>query len=108
VCWPHLNKTTEVAKGYRIKDAEFQLPSNHKDQVTTLPPGGKLLATTDACLIAGVGVDDHILTFQGHPEFSLGYATDLLNMRREMIGEASYQTAISSLETKTDNLKVAR
>ena len=29
-------------------------------------------------------------------------------MRREMIGEASYQTAISSLETKTDNLKVAR
>ena len=29
-------------------------------------------------------------------------------MRREIIGEASYQTAISSLETKTDNLKVAR
>ena len=70
MCWPHLNKTTEVAKGYRIKDAEFQLPSNHKDQVTTLPTGGKLLATTDACPIAAVGVGDHILTFQGHPEFS--------------------------------------
>ena len=29
-------------------------------------------------------------------------------MRREIIGEVNYQTAISSLETKTDNLKVAR
>jgi GMP synthase-like glutamine amidotransferase len=104
----HLNKATEIAKGYGIKDAEFQLPSNHKDQVTALPTGGKLLASTDACPIAAIGVGDHILTFQGHPEFGLGYATDLLNMRREIIGEVNYQTAISSLETKTDNLKVAR
>jgi GMP synthase-like glutamine amidotransferase len=104
----HLNKATEIAKNYGIRDAEFQLPSNHKDQVITLPTGGKLLASTDACPIAAIGLEDHILTFQGHPEFGIGYATDLLNMRREIIGEASYQTAISSLETKTDNLKVAR
>ena len=67
-----------------------------------------MLASTETCPIASMGLGEHILTFQGHPEFSEEYARALLNMRREIFGEELYQSAINSLETETDNPSVAR
>ncbi len=104
----HAIEPTEDAARYGFSSSTIRLRSNHRDQVATLPTGGKLLASTKACPIASIGLDDHILTFQGHPEFSEGYARALLNMRRDILGEELYQTAIRSLETETDNLQVAR
>jgi len=104
----HAIEPTEDAARYGLSSSTIRLRSNHRDQVATLPTGGKLLASTKACPIASIGLDDHILTFQGHPEFSEGYARALLNMRRDILGEELYQTAIRSLETETDNLQVAR
>ena len=104
----HAIEPTEDAARYGLSSSTIRLRSNHRDQVATLPAGGKLLASTKACPIASIGLDDHILTFQGHPEFSEGYARALLNMRRDILGEELYQTAIRSLETETDNLQVAR
>ena len=104
----HTIETTDDAAPYGLPDSAINLRSNHKDQVSQLPPGGKVLASTEACPIASMGLGDHILTFQAHPEFSEGYARALLNMRREIFGEALYQSAINSLETEADNLKVAK
>ena len=104
----HAIEPTEDAARYGLSSSTIRLRSNHRDQVATLPTGGKLLASTKACPIASIGLDDHILTFQGHPEFSEGYARALLNMRRDILGEELYQTAIRSLKTETDNLQVAR
>ena len=104
----HAIEPTEDATRYGLSPSTIRLRSNHRDQVVTLPAGGKLLASAEACPIASIGLDDHILTFQGHPEFSEGYARALLNMRRDILGEELYQTAIRSLETETDNLQVAR
>ncbi len=104
----HAIEPTEDAARFGLSSSTIRLRSNHRDQVATLPTGGKLLASTKACPIASIGLDDHILTFQGHPEFSEGYARALLNMRRDILGEELYQTAINSLETETDNLQVAR
>ena len=104
----HTIKPTAEAAPYGLPDSEIHLRANHKDQVTKLPPGGKVLASTEACPIASMGLGEHILTFQAHPEFSDGYARALLNMRREIFGEELYQTAISSLEKEADNLRVAR
>jgi len=104
----HAIEPTEDAARYGLSSSTIRLRSNHRDQVATLPTGGKLLASTKACPIASIGLDDHILTFQGHPEFSEGYARALLNMRRDILGEELYQTAINLLETETDNLQVAR
>jgi hypothetical protein len=42
-------------------------------------------------------IGDHMLTFQGHPEFSKDYAKALMNRRRAQIGEQSYEAGISSL-----------
>ncbi len=104
----HRAKLTVDASAYGLADTEFQLLSNHKDQVQQLPAGGKLLASSQACPIAMIAVDDHILSLQGHAEFDKGYALALLNMRREILGESVYQTAVHSLQQDTDHPLVAR
>ena len=83
------------------------LRSIHKDQVTELPEGAIVLAGNNSCPNSSIGIGDHILTFQGHPEFSEGYARALLNMRREIFGEELFHTAIDSLEIDPDNHRIA-
>ena len=104
----HKAKLTVDAAAYGPADAEFQLLSNHKDQVEKMAIGAELLASTDACPIAMTQLGGHILTFQGHAEFDKGYALGLLNMRREILGESVYQAAVDTLPQATDNSQVAR
>ena len=103
----HKNKFTDAAEDYGLTRNEFKIPSNHKDQVLELPPGGKLLARTETCPISAMGLGDHILTFQGHPEFSEGYARALFDMRRKIFGEMRYREAINSFKNETNNSQVA-
>jgi len=104
----HKAKLTVDAESYGPVAAEFQILSNHKDQVEKMPVGAKLLASTAACPIAMTQLGEHILTFQGHPEFDKGYALGLLNMRREILGESVYLSAVDTLHQDTDNSQVAR
>ena len=101
------NSLNEASQHYGFQQNDFLLCSNHQDQVTELPSGAKVLAGNEICPIAAMGIEDHILTFQGHPEFSEGYARALLDMRREIFGEELYQSAIDSLHTKPDNQQIA-
>ena len=71
---------------------------SHKDQVTQLPEKAELLAGSDFCPNAMFQVEDHILTFQGHPEFCKPYSRALMNMRQEILGDSVYTTGIESLE----------
>ena len=41
---------------------------------------------------------DHILAFQGHPEFSNGYSQASMDLRKEIPGEAVYSKAVESLK----------
>ncbi|GJM13388.1 MAG: GMP synthase [Pseudohongiella sp.] len=101
-------RLTAQAAAFGPADAQFKLLSNHKDQVQKMATGGILLAATETCPIAMTAVGDHILTFQGHPEFDRGYAHALLDMRREILGEDIHRTAVETLQQETDNLQVAR
>lgn len=85
----------------------FKILSSHQDQVQLLADGAQILASTDSCPAAMTALGDHILTFQGHPEFDREYARQLLVMRRELLGEAVYQRAIASLEGDIDEQLVA-
>ena len=87
---------------------EFALLSSHKDQVTRLPEGAKLLATNDFCPNAAYTVDDHILCIQGHPEFIREYARALLDFRRELLGETVWARAVASLEAPIHAGRVGR
>ena len=86
---------TEWMLPYRER---FGLLSSHKDQVVRLPDRAELFAATDFCPNSGFTIGDHIVTFQGHPEFTKGYSRALMDLRREMLGEAGYTAGVESLE----------
>lgn len=80
----------------------FGLLVSHKDQVTQLPEGAELLASSDFCPFASFQVGDHILTFQGHPEFTPDYSRDLMNWREDILGPEIYSRGIQSLDERLD------
>lgn len=86
----------------------FSLLCSHKDQVVRLPEGAELLATSEFCPIGAFTVGDHMLCFQGHPEFTAPYARDLMNFRRELLGEAVHGVGIASLARPVDSVRVGR
>ena len=103
---------------YQLKDAELaadgigedlRLIASHQDQVITVPAGAVIIAASDHCNIAGFRIDDHILTFQGHPEFIPAYSREIMHFRREMIGESRVATGLASLDSEQhQGARVAR
>jgi len=75
----------------------------------TVPAGAVVTATSDHCNNAGFRIDDHILTFQGHPEFIPDYSREIMHFRREMIGESRVATGLASLDSEQhQGARVAR
>jgi GMP synthase-like glutamine amidotransferase len=75
---------------------------SHKDQVVKLPEDALNFLSDDFCRYAGFTIGQHILTFQGHPEFTSEYSQRLLSRRAEVIGEPVYSLGINSLRQGTD------
>jgi len=87
---------------------QISLLYSHRDQVLALPPGAELLATHDFCPNAMFVIGTHMFAFQGHPEFVKGYSSALMNFRRQMIGEGTYQDGMASLACNPDNTTIGR
>ena len=86
-----------------------RLIHSHQDQVTELPSNAELIAKNDTVPIAMFRIGDHIMSMQGHPEFSEEYAHDVANMRKEILGEKVFSKASQSLMQKdSDRLEVTR
>ncbi len=65
----HTHRFTESPDWHDGGDADFDILVSHQDQVVENADGAKVLASSDFCENAVVQIGDHILTFQGHPEF---------------------------------------
>jgi GMP synthase-like glutamine amidotransferase len=79
----------------------------HQDQVTELPQGATLLASSEFCPNAAYAIGDQVLCFQGHPEFFHDYSRDLLVLRRHAYESSLYQSAIDSLDQAHQGSAVA-
>ncbi len=86
----------------------FKIFVSHQDQVTQLPPNAEHIAGNHFCAYASFQIGNHILTFQGHPEFQPDYLHQLIAGRREIIGAARADFAMHSLQEKTDHPQIAR
>jgi GMP synthase-like glutamine amidotransferase len=86
----------------------FGLLSSHKDQVVRLPERAEVFASTPHCPNSGFTIGEHILTFQGHPEFSKGYSRALIELRRELLGEPGYSNGVESLAKPVHQSMVGR
>ncbi|MDG1474516.1 MAG: GMP synthase, partial [Porticoccaceae bacterium] len=74
-------------------EGSFQLLYSHQDQVIEPATGSLVVASTPECPVAMTTLGNHILTFQGHPEFSHEYASSLFQLRQEVYPLESFNQA---------------
>ncbi|MFP4234913.1 MAG: type 1 glutamine amidotransferase [Nitriliruptoraceae bacterium] len=85
---------------------QVALLHSHQDQVTALPPSGRVLAASPHAPIAALEVGS-LLGFQGHPEFRPAYAAALMDSREQRIPAAVRDRAHASLHETTQHAEVA-
>jgi GMP synthase-like glutamine amidotransferase len=104
----HSYRFSELPPWHDQGDASFDVLVSHQDQVVENARDAVVLASSEFCENAVCQVGDHILTFQGHPEFVAGYSREIMEFRRELLGEQVYQTGMASLSAPTQGPRVAR
>ena len=82
---------------------EIKLIHSHQDQITKLPDRAKLVASNKDVPIAMYYIDNHIMSIQGHPEFTNEYAYDVVCKRRDIIGEELFIRTEESLLNETSS-----
>lgn len=81
----------------------FRVAVSYQDQVTRLPPGARVLASTDHCPVSMFTVGDHILGIGGHPEMPIPYLRALIQAKRGAgIPEDVADAGLASLDTTPD------
>ncbi|MGE3773001.1 MAG: GMP synthase [Gammaproteobacteria bacterium] len=81
---------------------------SHQDQVTSLPPGARLLARNAHCEHSMFVLDDVFLGLQGHPEFDAGYARDLVLGREDIFGRDTVARALPTYDEPVDSPLLAQ
>jgi len=84
------------------------LLNSHQDQVVALPPGARLIGSSDHCPISMFVHGENVLALQGHPEFRPEYAAAMLARRRELLGDDLVERASATLGTEPDRAVAAR
>ena len=87
--------------------ASATLLYSHQDQVTELPPDGRILASAAHCPIAMLAIGDDMIGMQAHPEFGADYVRALLEDRVDRIGQATTAAALATLYEPSDEVAVA-
>ena len=85
----------------------LRLYCSHEDQVSSLPERAKRLLTSDFCENAGMVVEDHIISFQAHPEFEKDFAEYLILNREKDLGP-NFTPTLATLSSDVDSVSVAR
>lgn len=65
----------------------------HQDQITQLPKGASVFASSEFCPYAGLSYGDTILTVQAHPEFTNQFETALTASERASMVPGALRTA---------------
>jgi len=109
VGWIMGNQTYDFKKKFPWCEDEIssvKLLHSHKDQVTKLPWEAELIASTKKVPIAMFHIGNHILSHQGHPEFTSEYVFDVATKRREILGEQTYLEMVNNLQNTTSDNKI--
>ncbi len=81
------------------------IPASHQDQVVVQPPNTQVVARSDFTPYAALSwTDRQAISFQFHPEFSVGYAKALIEKRYDRVN--CPDRAIASLDAPNDNAQV--
>ncbi|TXS93826.1 GMP synthase [Parahaliea maris] len=104
----HTHTFTSQPDWHDKTEPGFDILVSHQDQVVENASGATVLAGSEFCENAVCQVGDHILTFQGHPEFVPGYSREIMEYRREQIGEPVYNSGVASLARDPESERIGR
>ncbi|SBS30466.1 Carbamoyl-phosphate synthase small chain [Marinomonas spartinae] len=76
----HRYEVTDTMAQVQLGKKNFAVCAFHQDQILEKPSLAKVFARSDFCEFAGLLYESHILTVQGHPEFSRKFEGCLLDM----------------------------
>lgn len=93
----HRHRFDQLPDWHDQENPDLDILVSHQDQVTTPAAGSVVLAGSEFCEIAVCQIGDHMLSFQGHPEFVPAYSKEIMDLRREKISEPVYQAGMDSL-----------
>jgi GMP synthase-like glutamine amidotransferase len=83
--------------------SQVSLLFSHQDQVVSLPNNALLLAQDEFCGFQMYQLGKHILTLQGHPEFSVDFARARLQSRKDKMPIEVYEKAMASFDRPKDD-----
>ena len=86
----------------------YSLIVSHQDQIVKLPENTKVIAGNDHCPVGIFTIGDHVLGIQQHPEFTKEYHTASMNSRRNIIKPELIESALKTMDQKTDSGIVAK
>ena len=95
-------------KEYKWGNESIHLNAWHQDQVVKLPESAVLLSGDNFCPFSAFTVGEHILSMQGHPEFSNEFVEDLIMLRTDSIGTRETNLALNSLSNPHDGTIVGQ
>ena len=83
-------------------EREVAIPASHQDQVVRQPPSTQVVARSEFTPFAALAWKDRpAISFQFHPEFSVGYARALIEKRFDRVNNPD--RALASLDAPNDN-----
>ena len=74
------------------------VPAFHQDQVVTLPPGARVLASSEFTPYACIAYDERTISVQGHPEFTPAFSAALIEAQQDVYGAAAAPALLSLLQ----------
>lgn len=93
---------------YAYGDEEVTVNAWHQDQVIDLPPGARVIASSDFCAYAGLRLGDEVWTMQPHPEFGSDMIEALITHRGPgVVPPGQLQDAANMLDLPTDRARIA-
>jgi GMP synthase-like glutamine amidotransferase len=84
----------------------YRMIVSHADQITALPENSEVLGGNSHCPCSIYTVGDNFLGIQAHPEFTPAFEKDILEIRKDRIGQQAIDAAIPTLKEKTDEAVV--
>lgn len=90
----------EPMKSY-FTGGQMHLLYSHHDQVMSLPRDAVLCTTSDFCKNESFRIGRQVITFQGHPEFTVAYSRHLLLNCSDDVPVAVRQAALRTLDALT-------
>ena len=97
------------ANDYDFSGEHLTLNAWHKDQVTLVPKGAKIIAQNPFCKVAGLAYGKRALSIQAHPEFSSDLVKGLIDTRgKGVVPDDLLNRALTRLHDKIDQPVLAR